>query len=64
MTERQSIIDAFIMHFTLTQEEVEAIHSRDVLVGRRFFQAMNKAEKIREDCRVLMAGEDGSTKAG
>lgn len=25
---------------------------------------MDKTERIREDCRVLMAGEDGSTKAG
>ena len=25
---------------------------------------MDKTERIREDCRVLMSGEDGSTKAG
>ena len=25
---------------------------------------LDKTERIREDCRVLMAGEGGSTKAG
>ena len=25
---------------------------------------MDKTERIREDCHVLVAGEDGSTKAG
>ena len=25
---------------------------------------MDKTERMREDCRVLMAGQDGSTKAG
>lgn len=32
--------------------------------GGRFFAAMDRAEKIREDCRVLMAGEEGATRAG
>jgi hypothetical protein len=38
--------------------------SRDIPVGQRFFQAMDKTERIRTDCRVLMAGEDGPTQAG
>ncbi len=54
----------FLSRFTLTPEDVEAITSREVPVGKRFFNAMNKAERIRNDCRVLMAGEEGPTKAG
>ena len=50
--------------FTLSQDEIDAIVSRDVPVDRRFFSAMDKAERIRDDCRVLMAGEDGPTEAG
>ena len=38
--------------------------SRDVQVSRRFFDAMDKTEKIRQDCQVLMAGEDGPTQVG
>ncbi|PCH37909.1 oligomeric complex COG6 [Wolfiporia cocos MD-104 SS10] len=61
---RQSIVTLFLGQFTLSEDEKEAILSRDVPVGKRFFAAMDKAEKIRDDCRVLMTGEDGPTKAG
>ncbi|TBU50315.1 oligomeric complex COG6 [Dichomitus squalens] len=61
---RQSIIALFLSRFTLSAEEKEAITSRDVPVGSRFFAAMDKATKIRDDCRVLMTGDEGDTKAG
>ncbi|KAK7693935.1 hypothetical protein QCA50_003509 [Cerrena zonata] len=61
---RQSVVSLFLSRFTLTSDEAEAITSREVPVGPRFFAAMDKTEKIREDCRVLMAGEDGPTQAG
>lgn len=38
--------------------------SRDVPIGQRFFDAMDKTERIRQDCQVLMAGEEGPTQAG
>ncbi|PPQ84070.1 hypothetical protein CVT26_013151, partial [Gymnopilus dilepis] len=62
--DKKSIISLFLDRFTLNESEVEALTSREVPVGPRFFQAMDKTARIREDCRVLMAGEDGSTKAG
>ncbi|KAF8163792.1 oligomeric complex COG6-domain-containing protein [Crassisporium funariophilum] len=62
--EKKSIITLFLARFTLNDSEVEALTSRDVPVGPRFFEAMDKTERIRGDCRVLMAGEEGSTKAG
>ena len=64
VTTKQSIISLFLDRFTLTTEEAEAITSREVPVSKRFFSAMSKAERIREDCRVLMAGEEGPTRAG
>ena len=64
MEDKKSIITLFLARFTLSDDEVEAVTSRDVPVGKRFFDAMSKTERIREDCRVLMAGEDGPTKAG
>ncbi|KAF8606493.1 oligomeric complex COG6 [Ceratobasidium sp. AG-I] len=61
---RQGIITLFLERFTLSAAELEAITSRDIPVGKRMFDAMDKLERIREDCRVLMAGEGGETKAG
>ncbi|KAK7064568.1 E3 ubiquitin-protein ligase PEP5 [Favolaschia claudopus] len=61
---KKSIVTLFLSRFTLNEEEVEAVTSRDVPVGPRFFQAMDKTERIRTDCRVLMAGEHGPTQAG
>ncbi|KAJ7139696.1 oligomeric Golgi complex subunit 6 [Mycena epipterygia] len=61
---KKSIVTLFLDRFTLNEEEVEAMTSRDIPVGQRFFRAMDKTERIRTDCRVLMAGEDGPTQAG
>ena len=61
---RHSIVSLFLKRFTLNEEDKEAITSREVPVDKRFFDAMDKAERIRGDCRVLMVGEEGSTKAG
>ncbi|KAJ7655211.1 oligomeric Golgi complex subunit 6 [Mycena polygramma] len=61
---KKSIVTLFLSRFTLNEEEVEAMSSRDIPVGHRFFRAMDKTERIRTDCRVLMAGEDGPTQAG
>jgi hypothetical protein len=62
--EKKTIITLFVKRFTLSDTEIEAITSREVPVSPSFFEAMDRTERIREDCRVLMAGEDGSTKAG
>lgn len=61
---RVTVLDAFLARFTLSEEETDAMISRDVPVGPRFFEAMDRTERVRNDCRVLMAGEDGPTQAG
>ena len=55
---------AFLARFTLTEQENEAITSWDKPVGPIFFAAMDRTEVIRDDCRILMSGEDGPTQAG
>lgn len=62
--DKKSIITLFMTQFTLSDAEIEAINSRDVHVGSRFFGAMDKTERILGDCRVLMSSEDDFTKAG
>jgi len=62
--DKQTIISLFLGRFTLNEKEAETITSRDVPLGPKFFETMDKTERIREDCMVLMAAEDGPTKAG
>ncbi|KAH8813769.1 oligomeric Golgi complex subunit 6 [Flagelloscypha sp. PMI_526] len=62
--DKKSIISLFLQRFTLSDEESELVTSRDVPVGPQFFKALDKVERIQNDCRVLMAGEEGPTKAG
>lgn len=50
--------------FTLTEDEVQSIVSRDVPVGPRLFEAMTKLEQIRAEATVLLSGEEGQTQAG
>ena len=61
---RQSIVTLFISRFTLTPDEADALSSPEIPVGPNFFAAMDRAQAIRDDCRVLMAGEDSPSKAG
>jgi hypothetical protein len=62
--QKQTIATLFLARFTLSEAETAALTSRDVPVGSRFFNAMDKAARVRADCRVLMAGEEGPTQAG
>ncbi|KAG6867048.1 hypothetical protein C0993_007225 [Termitomyces sp. T159_Od127] len=61
---KKSIVTAFLARFTLTEQETEAISSRNEPVGPIFFAAMDRTESIRDDCQILMSGEDGPTQVG
>ncbi|KAF8436357.1 oligomeric Golgi complex subunit 6 [Boletus edulis BED1] len=61
---QKSIVLFFLDRFTLNEDDIEAITSREISLVPRFFSAMNKTERIQSECRVLMSGEDGPTKAG
>lgn len=59
-----SVINAFLDKFTLTDQETDALISRDIPIGPKFFAAMDRTERVRDECTVLMAGEDGPTQVG
>ena len=61
---RQTIVDLFLARFTLSDKETNALSSSNVPVGSTFFATMDRAQAIRDDCRVLMVGEDSPSKAG
>jgi hypothetical protein len=61
---RQSIVTLFLERFTLSPKEADALSSPEIPVGPKFFAAMDRAQAIRDDCRVLMAGEESPSKAG
>ncbi|SPO37663.1 related to conserved oligomeric Golgi complex component 6 [Pseudozyma flocculosa] len=48
----------FLDRFTLSSEERDAIHSRQVRVGSRLFAAIDHLDRIRADCRILLEGSD------
>ena len=64
-TVQQSLVHLFLSRFTLTDAELRALTSREVPVGQELFDAMDKTERIRADCRALLSGEAGEgTQAG
>ncbi|KAK4704999.1 conserved oligomeric Golgi complex subunit 6, partial [Phenoliferia sp. Uapishka_3] len=64
-TVQQTLVHLFLSRFTLTDPELRALTSRDVPVGPELFDAMDKTERIRADCRALLSGEAGEgTQAG
>ncbi|KAI6010266.1 oligomeric complex COG6-domain-containing protein [Pisolithus marmoratus] len=59
---RKSIVTLFLDRFSLTDHEIEALTSRDVPVGARFFLAMDKTARLH--AYSFISGEGGPTKAG
>ncbi|KAI5479514.1 component of oligomeric golgi complex 6 [Pseudohyphozyma bogoriensis] len=64
-TVQQTLVHLFLNRFTLTDAELDALTSREIPVGPELFDAMDKVERIRADCRALLSGEAGEgTQAG
>lgn len=62
---QQSLVHLFLTRFTLSESELRALTAREVPVGPELFDAMDKTERIRADCRALLSGEAGDgTQAG
>ncbi|KAJ8522928.1 hypothetical protein ONZ45_g610 [Pleurotus djamor] len=59
-----SVVELFLAKFTLSEDEIQSLTSPEASVGQSFFQTMDKTERIRDDCMILMSGEEGPTKAG
>ncbi|WVF66103.1 hypothetical protein IAT40_000842 [Kwoniella sp. CBS 6097] len=61
---RSSLISLFLGKFTLSEAELGALGSREVAVGQSLFSALDRVERIRKDCEVLLSGEEGKMQAG
>ncbi|GAC94333.1 potential intra-Golgi transport complex subunit [Pseudozyma hubeiensis SY62] len=48
----------FLSRFTLSEAERASIYSREVRVGNDLFQAMDKLERIRSECQILLQGSE------
>ncbi|TKY87588.1 hypothetical protein EX895_003602 [Sporisorium graminicola] len=48
----------FLSRFTLSDAERASIYSREVRAGDDLFQAMDKLQRIRSECQVLLQGSD------
>lgn len=61
---RTSLVQLFLARFTLSPAEEAALSSREVEVGPEVFAALDHVEKIRNDCRALLGGDEGKMQAG
>ncbi|RSH94849.1 Golgi transport complex subunit 6 [Saitozyma podzolica] len=61
---RSSLITLFLARFTLSEAELAAFTSREVEVGPAVFGALDRVERIRQDCRALLGGVEGKEQAG
>jgi hypothetical protein len=61
---RATLITLFLTRFTLSEAERTALTSREVSVGPAVFEALDRVESIRQDCRALLAGEEEKMQAG
>ena len=48
----------FLSRFTLTEAERASIYSREVRVGNDLFQTMDKLQRIRSECQILLQGSE------
>lgn len=48
----------FLSRFTLSDTERASIYSREVRVGSDLFDAMDKLERIRSECQILLQGSE------
>ncbi|OAV89292.1 hypothetical protein PTTG_01259 [Puccinia triticina 1-1 BBBD Race 1] len=63
VTAKQLIVKAFLEKFTLKENEIQALTSREVTVNCSVFEAMDHCEQIRSDCAILLIGDSQSSKS-
>ncbi|WAR63683.1 hypothetical protein PtB15_17B284 [Puccinia triticina] len=63
VTAKQLIVKAFLEKFTLKENEIQALTSREVTVNCSVFEAMDHCEQIRSDCAILLTGDSQSSKS-
>jgi hypothetical protein len=61
---RATLITLFLSRFTLSDEERNALTSREVIVGPAVFSALDRVEAIRQDSQALLSGDEERTQAG
>lgn len=62
--QQSNLLNIFLDRFTLTEKEQETIDSRSIPVGTALFAAMDKINRIRTECQVLLVGQEEGIKAG
>lgn len=55
---KQRLLDAFKGHFLMSEDEVAALTQTAEPVDKAFFDALNKAKKISQDCELLLGFEN------
>ncbi|OAA54511.1 hypothetical protein SPI_08757 [Niveomyces insectorum RCEF 264] len=61
---RRRLLNAFVGHFVLTDDEVAALTFTAEPVDDRFFAVLAKAKKISKDCEILLGFEEANQSLG
>ncbi|EST07420.2 Conserved oligomeric Golgi complex subunit 6 [Kalmanozyma brasiliensis GHG001] len=58
------VANLFLSRFTLSEAERASIYSREVRVAQDLFGAMDKLQRIRSECQVLLQGSESAPASG
>ncbi|KAI9707191.1 MAG: Golgi transport complex subunit 6 [Candelina mexicana] len=55
---KQKLLDAFVAHFTISNEELTLLTSSAEPLDDRFFRSLSRIQKVHKDCQVLLGSEN------
>ena len=55
---KKELLDAFIEHFVISDDDLESLISSDTPVDDRFFANLPRLKRIHKDCQVLLGSEN------
>ncbi|RHZ58073.1 Golgi transport complex subunit COG6 [Aspergillus thermomutatus] len=55
---KQQLLDAFVKHFVVSDDELLVLTSAEEPIDDRFFNALDRVKQVHHDCEVLLGGEN------
>ncbi|MCJ1287686.1 Golgi transport complex subunit 6 [Xylographa opegraphella] len=55
---KKQLLDAFVEHFVISEDDLETLTSPNTPVDDRFFANLSRLKKVHKDCQVLLGSEN------
>ncbi|KAF4267787.1 Golgi transport complex subunit 6 [Aspergillus fumigatus] len=55
---KQQLLDAFVKHFIVTEDDLLVLTSAEEPIDDRFFNVLDRVKQVHHDCEVLLGGEN------